>query len=84
MSKSRLDKIRVFRNKHERELRRIVTGGVAVSAAIQNGNELDEEPAMNDLTGLVLDLVDQARAENRRQKPSVIRLASVREIGGAS
>lgn len=64
-------KIALFRDKHERALRRIVTQGCAVATCSNDGASAIEENEMNVFAGMILDLVDATRREPKPAKPKI-------------
>jgi hypothetical protein len=71
------DKVRLFRNRNERTIRRIITQAVGVSQCTSEGNVALEETEMNELAKLILVLVDQEKKSRQKDKPAVTPLKAV-------
>jgi hypothetical protein len=63
-------KIRLFRDKFERDLRKVVTIACAVAACTNDGNGDMEEQEMNALTAVVMDIITRAKRSQRRATPT--------------
>ena len=59
-------KVRLFRAKHEQDLRKIVTLGCAVSGCVNDGYPDTEEEQMIELVKAVINLTEKSRPQRRR------------------
>jgi hypothetical protein len=64
-------KVHTFRNKFERDLRKLITVACAVASSAYDGDSATEENEMNALAAIVLDISERAkRARKQREDDS--------------
>jgi hypothetical protein len=73
-------KVQAFRNKFERDLRKLIPVACAVAGCTNDGNSATEENEMNALAEIVLDIVARAKRANRktRENPTESNVAILR------
>ena len=64
-------KVSAFRNKYEQDLRKLVTQGCCVASCTNDGMTDQEEIEMNELTKIVVSLVDRARRQPKKSSPAL-------------
>jgi hypothetical protein len=74
--------VRVFRDKYERDLRKLVTLGCAVAGCANDGNGAMEEAEMDALAKVVIGLVEKAkRPRKTRELPDCPNVSRLRVVG---
>jgi len=61
-------KVHTFRNRFERDLRKLIPVACAIACCTNDGDSETEEAEMNALAGIVLDIADRAKRVNRKAR----------------
>jgi len=61
-------KVHAFRNKFERDLRKIIPVACAIATCTNDGDSATEENEMNALAAIVLDIVERAKRARKTRE----------------